>query len=101
MNLSNIFYYLGKLNLLIIFFSVLNLLYCFYFDFNINLEIYFICLIISGFLYFLSFKIKLNLENFRSKDIILFSILGWIILSFIMCLPFWVGGYGNFFNSYF
>ena len=101
MNLSGIFYYLGKINILIIFFSLVNLLYCFYFDFKINIEIYFFTFVIS-FLYFLvTFKIKFKKKNFRTNNLILFSILGWIILPFIMSLPFWFGGYSNFLDSYF
>lgn len=101
MNLAGIFYYLGKINLLIVFFSVINLLYCFYFDFKINLEIYFYTLLISIFYYFTTFKIKFKKENFKTHNLILFSIIGWIILPLIMSLPFWLGGYSNFLNSYF
>jgi len=100
MNLSGIFYYLGKINLLIVFFSIINLLYCFYFDFKINIEIYFYTLIVS-FLYYLStFRIKFK-KNFKTNNLILFAILGWVILPLIMSLPFWLGGYSNFLNSYF
>ena len=101
MNLSGIFYYLGKINLLIIFFSLINLLYCFYFDFKINLEIYFYTFLISIFYYLITFKIKSKKNNFKTYNLILFSIIGWIILPLIMSLPFWLGGYSNFLNSYF
>tara|TARA_B100000963_G_scaffold360536_1_gene391770 strand:+ start:895 stop:2295 length:1401 start_codon:yes stop_codon:yes gene_type:complete len=101
MNLSGIFYYLGKLNILIIFFSIINLLYCFYFDFKINIEIYFYTLIISFSYFITTFKIKIKKKNFRTNNLILFSVLGWIILPFIMSLPFWLGGYSNFLDSYF
>ena len=101
MNLSGIFYYLGKINILIIFFSVINLLYCFYFDFKINLEIYFYTFILSLSYYLITFKIKFKKKNFRTNNLILFSIIGWIILPFIMSLPFWLGGYSDFLDSYF
>ena len=100
MNLSGIFYYLGKINLLIVFFSIINLLYCFYFDFKINLEIYFYTLIISSAYYLITFRIKFK-KNFKTNNLILFAILGWTILPLIMSLPFWLGGYSNFLNSYF
>jgi len=101
MNLSGIFYYLGKINILIIFFSIINLLYCFYFDFKINLEIYFYTLILSSSYYIITFKIKFKKKNFRTNNLILFSLLGWIILPLIMSLPFWLGGYSDFLDSYF
>ena len=101
MNLSGIFYYLGKINILIIFFSIINLLYCFYFDFKINLEIYFYTLILSLSYYLITFKIKFKKKNFRTNNLILFSLLGWVILPFIMSLPFWLGGYSDFLDSYF
>ena len=100
MNLSGIFYYLGKINLLIVFFSIINLFYCFYFDFKINLEIYFYTLIISFLYYLITFRIKFK-KNFKTNNLILFAILGWTILPLIMSLPFWLGGYSNFLNSYF
>ena len=100
MNLSGIFYYLGKINLLIVFFSIINLLYCFYFDFKINLEIYFYTLIISSSYYLITFRIKFK-KNFKTNNLILFAILGWTILPLIMSLPFWLGGYSSFLNSYF
>ena len=100
MNLSGIFYYLGKINLLIVFFSIINLLYCFYFDFKINLEIYFYTLIISFAYYLITFRIKFK-KNFKTNNLILFAILGWTILPLIMSLPFWFGGYSSFLNSYF
>ena len=101
MNLSGIFYYLGKINILIIFFSIINLLYCFYFDFKISLEIYFYTLILSLSYYLITFKIKFKKKNFRTNNLILFSLLGWVILPFIMSLPFWLGGYSDFLDSYF
>ena len=101
MNLRGIFYYLGKINILIIFFSIINLLYCFYFDFKINLKIYFYTFILSSSYYLITFKIKFKKKNFRTNNLILFSILGWIILPFIMSLPFWLGGYSDFLDSYF
>ena len=101
MNLSGIFYYLGKINLLIIFFSFINLLYCFYFDFKINVEIYFYTFLISTFYYLITFKIKFKIKKFRANNLILFAIMGWIILPLLMSLPFWLGGYSNFLNSYF
>ena len=101
MNLSGIFYYLGKINILIIFFSIINLLYCFYFDFKISLEIYFYTLILSSSYYIITFKIKFKKKNFRTNNLILFSLLGWVILPFIMSLPFWLGGYSDFLDSYF
>ena len=100
MNLSGIFYYLGKINLLIVFFSIINLFYCFYFDFKINLEIYFYTLIISFLYYLITFRIKFK-KNFKTNNLILFAILGWTILPLIMSLPFWFGGYSSFLNSYF
>ena len=100
MNLSGIFYYLGKINLLIVFFSIINLLYCFYFDFKINLEIYFYTLIISSSYYLITFRMKFK-KNFKTNNLILFAILGWTILPLIMSLPFWFGGYSSFLNSYF
>ena len=101
MNLSGIFYYLGKINILIIFFSIINLLYCFYFDFKISLEIYFYTLILSLSYYLITFKIKFKKKNFRTNNLILFSLLGWVILPLIMSLPFWLGGYSDFLDSYF
>ena len=101
MNLSGIFYYLGKINILIVFFSIINLLYCFYFDFKINLEIYFFTFLISFSYYLITFKIKFQKKKFRTNHLILFSILGWIILPLIMSLPFWLGGYSDFLDSYF
>ncbi len=101
MNLSGIFYYLGKINILIVFFSLVNLLYCYYFEFKINLEIYFYTFLISFLFYLITFKIKFKKKNFRTNNLILFSILGWIILPFVMSLPFWLGGYSNFLDSYF
>jgi len=101
MNLSGIFYYLGKINILIIFSSIINLLYCFYFDFKISLEIYFYTLILSLSYYLITFKIKFKKKNFRTNNLILFSLLGWIILPLIMSLPFWLGGYSDFLDSYF
>ena len=101
MNLSGIFYYLGKINILIIFFSIINLLYCFYFDFKINLEIYFYTFILSLSYYLITFKIKFKKKNFRTNNLILFSMMGWIILPLIMSLPFWLGGYSDFLDSYF
>ena len=101
MNFSGIFYYLGKINILIIFFSVINLLYCFYFDFKINLEIYLYTFILSSLYYLITFKIKFKKKDFRTNNLILFSMLGWIILPLIMSLPFWLGGYSDFLDSYF
>ena len=101
MNLSGIFYYLGKINILIVFFSIINLLYCFYFDFKINLEIYFFTFLFSFSYYLITFKIKFQKKKFRTNHLILFSILGWIILPLIMSLPFWLGGYSDFLDSYF
>ncbi len=101
MNFGGTFYYLGKINLLIVFFSVVNLLYCYYFDFKINLEIYFYTFIVSISYYLITFKIKFKKKNFRTNNLILFSITGWILLPLIMSLPFWLGGYANFLNSYF
>ena len=101
MNLSGILYYLGKINILIIFFSIINLLYCFYFDFKINLEIYIYTFILSSIYYLITFKIKFKKKNFRTNNLILFAILGWIILPLIMSLPFWLGGYSSFLDSYF
>lgn len=101
MNLSGIFYYLGKINILIVFFSIINLLYCFYFDFKINLEIYFYTFLISFSYYLITYKINFRKKNFRTNNLILFSILGWAILPLIMSLPFWLGGYSNFLDSYF
>ena len=65
MNFSGIFYYLGKINILIIFFSVINLLYCFYFDFKINLEIYLYTFILSSLYYLITFKIKFKKKIFE------------------------------------
>ncbi len=103
MNFKPILYYLGKINLLIIFFSFVNLLYCFYFDFKINLDAYFLTLIISLLFYFLTFKIKIKKQDkdLRTEGLILFSIMGWVILPFLMSIPFWVGDYSNFLDSYF
>ncbi len=101
MNFGGTFYYLGKINLLIVFFSIINLLYCYYFDFKINLEIYFYTFIVSISFYLITFKIKFKKKNFRTNNLILFSITGWILLPLIMSLPFWLGGYANLLNSYF
>ncbi len=101
MNFKEIFVYIGKLNLLIIFFSVINLLYCFYFNFKINLEVYFFTFLISCLFYSLTFKTNVKKKNLRINDLIIFSILGWLILPLVMSIPFWLGNYSNFINAYF
>ena len=101
MNLKTIFYFLGKLNLLIVFFSIINLIYCLYFNFNLNIHVYLITLIFSLIFFYLSKRIKFNEENLRSYNLISLIILGWIILPLIISIPFWLGGYENFLNSYF
>ena len=77
------------------------LLYCYYFDFKINQEIYFFTFFISISYYLITFKIKIKKKDFRTNNLILFAISGWLILPFIMSLPFWLGGYSNLINSYF
>ena len=101
MNLKAIFYFLGKLNLLIVFFSIINLIYCLYFNFNLNIHVYLITLIFSLIFFYLSKRIKSNEENLKSYNLISLAILGWIILPAIISIPFWLGGYENFLNSYF
>ena len=101
MNLKAIFYFLGKLNLLIVFFSLINLGYCFYFNFNLNIHVYLITFIFSLIFFVLSKNIKYDEENLRSYNLISLTILGWIILPLIVSIPYWLGGYENFINSYF
>tara|TARA_B100000886_G_scaffold196938_1_gene135748 strand:+ start:3035 stop:4435 length:1401 start_codon:yes stop_codon:yes gene_type:complete len=101
MKLKIIYFYIGKINLLIIFFSIINLFYCFYFDFKTNLKAYFFTFLISLLFYLSTLKIKVDDKKLRTETLIFFSIAGWIILPFIMSIPFWLGGYSSFLNSYF
>ena len=101
MNLKAIFYFLGKLNLIIVFFSLINLVYCFYFDFNLNIHVYLITFIFSLILFLSSKRLEYDEENIRSYNLISLTILGWIILPIIISIPYWLGGYENFINSYF
>jgi len=101
MNIKAALYYLGKINFLIIFFSLVNILYCIYFDFKINLHIYFLTLFFSIIFYLVTFKLKFNDKNYRAYDLIIFAVLGWLILPLLTTLPFWFGNYANFLDSYF
>ena len=101
MNFKSIFFYLGKINLLIVLFSFINILYCYYFDFKINLSIYFITFLLSLLFYLGTFKIKSNHKNLKSESLIFFAVIGWIVLPLLMSMPFWLGNYANFLNAYF
>ena len=54
MNIKAVLYYLGKINLILLFFSIINILYCVYFDYKLNLLSYFITFSISCIFYFSS-----------------------------------------------
>ena len=75
MNIKAALYYLGKINFLIIFFSLVNILYCIYFDFKINLHIYFLTLFFSIIFYLVTFKLKFNDKNYRAYDLIIFAVI--------------------------
>ena len=101
MNFKSIFFYLGKINLLIVLFSFFNILYCYYFDFKINLSIYFITFLLSLLFYLGTFRINGNHKNLKSESLICFALIGWMALPLLMSIPFWLGNYANFLNAYF
>ena len=101
MNIKAVLYYLGKINLILLFFSIINILYCVYFDYKLNLLSYFVTFSISCIFYFSSQRIVFKKDKLKTIDLVVFSALGWVIFPLIMSIPFWLGGYSNFLGSYF
>jgi len=94
--------YLGIFSLIISFLSFLNIIYSYYFNLYLNLDSYIYSLIISlilGLIFLFKNKDKFKISIYHK---ILTVILGFIILPFIISLPFYFSIYNiSFLDSYF
>ena len=94
--------YLGIFSLIISFLSFLNIIYSYYFNLYLNLDSYIYSLIISlilGLTFLFKNKDKFKISIYHK---ILTVILGFIILPFIISLPFYFSIYNiSFLDSYF
>ena len=101
MNAKAICYFFGKTNILVIFFSLFNILYCFYFDYESYVYYYLPCLTISLLFFFLTKKINFDKSKFGIYELIIFALFGWFILPLLLSTPFYLGGYEDFLKSYY
>ena len=101
MNAKAICYFFGKTNILVIFFSLFNILYCFYFDYGSYVYYYLPCLTISLLFFFLTKKINFDKSKFGIYELIIFALFGWFILPLLLSTPFYLGGYEDFLKSYY
>jgi len=103
MNYKGILFFLGVYSFFVSFFSIINILYSIYFDFFIDLNSYLITLIISlsiGVLF--CFTGRESSKNISLTEQIIFIILGFILIPFLISIPYFLSIYNiNFLNSYF
>ncbi len=82
--------------------SFFNIIYSYYLNFYLNLNTYYYCLIASIFLSVFFFKIKSREKKFSIFDKILTVFFGYLLIPFILSIPFYFSIYNlTFLNSYF
>ena len=82
--------------------SFFNIIYSYYLNFYLNLNTYYYCLIASIFLSVLFFKVKSREKKFSIFDKILTVFFGYLLIPFILSIPFYFSIYNlTFLNSYF
>ena len=103
MNYKSILFFLGIYALLISVFSILNILYSVYFDFVIDLNSYLITFAISlaiGLLFW--YLGRFYSKNISLNDQIIFILLGFILMPFLISIPYYFSIYNfSFIDSYF
>ena len=103
MNVKRISYYLGLFCLPVSFLAFINILYSSYFDYFLSINSYLITLIISLFLgAILIFFGKKADHKINFIEQLLLIILVYIMISFLISLPFYLSNYQvTFLNSFF
>ena len=91
-------FFLGLISLL----SFFNIIYSYYLNFYLNLHTYYISFFTSLLLAIISFKLKVSKKKLQIFDKILTVFFGYILLPFILSIPFYFSIYNlTFLNSYF
>ena len=91
-------FFLGLISLL----SFFNIIYSYYLNFYLNLHTYYISFFTSLLLAIISFKLKVSEKKLQIFDKILTVFFGYILLPFILSIPFYFSIYNlTFLNSYF
>ena len=91
-------FFLGLVSVL----SFFNIIYSYYLNLYLNLDTYYLCLIASAFVSIVFYKIKLPEKKISIFDKILTVFLGYLIIPFILSIPFYFSIYNlTFLNSYF
>ena len=91
-------FFFGLISLL----SFFNIIYSYYLNLYLNLDTYYFSLIISLIISFLFYKIKIPEKKPNLYDKILTVFFGYILLPFILAIPFYLSIYNlTFLDSYF
>ena len=94
--------YLSFFFLLISVFSFLNIIYSYYFNLYLNLNTYYFCLVISGLISFLFYKIDTSEKKPTIFEKILTVFLGYFIMPMVLSIPFYFSIYNlTFLNALF
>jgi len=94
--------YLSFFFILISIFSFLNIIYSYYFNLYLNLNTYYFSLIISALIGIIFYKIKTDSKKPSIFEKILTVLLGYVLMSLILSIPFYLSIYNlSFLNSLF
>ena len=82
--------------------SFFNIIYSYYFNLYLNLDTYYLTLTFSFIIFFIFYKFGNNKNKSNIFDKILTVFLGYLLIPFILSIPFYLSIYNlTFINSYF
>ncbi len=94
--------YLSFFFVVISIFSFFNIIYSYYFNLYLSLNTYYVSLIISGLIGIIFYNLKSNLQKPSIFEKILTVLLGYLLLPFVLCIPFYLSIYNlTFLNAFF
>ena len=94
--------YLSFFLILISVFSFFNIIYSYYFNLYLNLNTYYFSLIISAVIGIIFYKIKADQKKPSIFEKILTVLLGYVLMPFILSIPFYLSIYNlTFLNAFF
>ena len=94
--------YLSFFFILISFFSFFNIIYSYYFNLYLNLNTYYFSLALSGIIGLLFYKLKIEEKKPNIFEKILTVLLGYILMPFVLSIPFYLSIYNlTFLSAYF
>ena len=94
--------YLSFFFILISFFSFFNIIYSYYFNLYLNLNTYYFSLGLSGIIGLLFYKLKIEEKKPNIFEKILTVLLGYILMPFVLSIPFYLSIYNlTFLSAYF